>query len=238
MVKKANKLNKSTTPSKTNSKTSKVNGNAKTSTTNKKNASSVKAEKKTVSPKVAPAPVFQAFGHISINVDNLEEASQHYFELFGAKPFQKFPRYNSKECALGQGFLDGKLDMDICHLMIPNINIMIELFKYNTPKMEKVDFVKKPYQQGFVSHCAMRVPDVCKEYERLKTIKGVRLMNDTPGFTPRPLGAFPFEKMIIPDPEKDNMEYKRKLMKVFSGIKFLYFVDKYNLQWELEQSTY
>jgi len=187
---------------------------------------------------IKPAQILQSFGHISINVDNLEEAAQHYLELFGATPFQKFPNYNSTECALGQGFLDGKLDMDICHLMIPNINIMIELFKYNVPKMEAVKFTKKPFQTGLVSHCAFRIPDVCAEYERLKTIKGVRLMNNTPGFTPRSLGAFSLDKMIIPDPKKDNIEYKKNLMKVFAGIKFLYFVDKYNCQWELEQAGY
>ncbi len=72
----------------------------------------------------------------------------------------------------------------------------------------------------------MRVDDVCKEFERLKTIKGVRLMNDSPGFKPKPLGPFSYDKMIIPNPEKNNIEYKKNLMKVFSGIKFLYFVDK------------
>ena len=119
----------------------------------KKTTSKAKSVKQSKSiSQVAPAPVFLNFGHISINVESIAEAKQHYFELFGAKPFQEFPHYNSKECGLGQGFLDGKLDMDVCHLMIPNINIMIELFHYNVPKMEAVNFVKKPYQTGLVSH--------------------------------------------------------------------------------------
>jgi hypothetical protein len=227
------------------SKASKL-SKSKKSNANLKSRVSLKTQKKTVSTQkstsnnksVAPAPVIEAFGHISINVDNLEKAAQHYFELFGATPFQKFPHYNSRECALGQGFLDGKLDMDICHIMIPGANVMIELFKYNVPKMEAVVYTKKPNQTGLVSHCAFRIPDACKEYERLKTVKGVRLFNNTPGFTPRPLGAFSLNKMIIPDPTKNNLEYKKNLMKTFAGIKFLYFVDAYNCQWELEQATY
>jgi uncharacterized glyoxalase superfamily protein PhnB len=226
---------KQTIPRKSTPKTNKLNGSVKA---DKKSQPKSNKSKPRSTSTTTPAPEIMAFGHVSINVNNLEEAAQHYFELFGAKPFQKFPHYNSKECALGQGFLDGKLDMDVCHIMIPKVNVMIELFKYNVPKMEAVKYVKKPFQTGLVSHCAMRIADVCKEYQRLKTVRGVRLLNNTPGFTPKPLGAFSFDKMIIPDPAKNNMEYKENLMKTFANIRFLYFVDRYNCQWELEQSDY
>ena len=126
MVKRTNKkLKTQTSKSKSNGKPAPKS----TTKSTKKSAPKTNSVKPTKSTSlVAPAPVFLNFGHISINVENIAEAKQHYFELFGAKPFQEFPHYTSRECGLGQGFLDGKLDMDVCHLMIPNINIMMPLY--------------------------------------------------------------------------------------------------------------
>ena len=103
---------------------------------------------------------FTKFEHICIIVDNIEEATEFYKDLFGAIPFLNFPKLKNIGFAKGAGFLEhpDKVEATLRLLKLPTQdNMLIELFEYHNPKGKFVINHKEASDRNLVAHIALGI---------------------------------------------------------------------------------
>jgi len=182
---------------------------------------------------------FTSLGHICIIVDNIEEATEFYKELFGAKPIQNFPKLKNKGFAKAAGFLNNpeKVEVTIRFLQLPTQEgIYLELMEYHSPAGKYVSNYKEATDRNLVAHIALRVTNIIESFEHIKTVNGVRLITDSIDYQPYKIDEIsPSEFYFFDDRLENNVEEKENVCRIIGNIKYFYFVDKYGIQWELEQ---
>lgn len=182
---------------------------------------------------------FDSFGHVCIIVDNIDEATDFYKVLFNAEPMQDFPHFKNQGFAKSAGFMDkpATVDVTIRFLKLPiKEGFFIELMQYHDPVGKVVSNQKAATDRNLVAHIAFRVTNMTEAFEHVKNIEGVRLISDSPDYQPfkidtiTPNDFYFFDKTL-----EENPDEKRKVCDIVSNIRYFYFIDKYGIQWELEQ---
>lgn len=182
---------------------------------------------------------FDTLGHINIVVDDIEEATEFYRELFGAVPIQDFPHFRNSGFAKSAGFLSHpeQVDVTVRFLQLPTKEgVMIELMQYFTPVGRVIEQYKKPNDMNCLGHIAFRIKNIDAAFNHVKNIKGVRFISDSEQYKPYKIDNIKTEDFIFFDKklEGDSAE-KQKVRDIVGNIRFFYIVDKYGIQWELEE---
>lgn len=155
--------------------------------------------------------------HINVIVDSIEEATRFYSETLGFIQAwdedgneMDYQGVEMEAFALDAGIMDGKAKVDVRFLKHPQAGIYLELMHYYTPQgKNQIPPQPKTFDAGGPRHIAMEVSN-CKEVFRfLKDREGVTMINTGKNYHPVKLQGFP--------------------------ITFFYWIDKYGVQWEMEE---
>lgn len=182
---------------------------------------------------------FDTFGHISIVVDNIEEATEFYRELFGAVPIQDFPHFKNNGFAKSAGFMNDpeQIDVTVRFLQLPTKEgVIIELMQYFNLLGRVIKHYKKTNDMNCLGHIAFRIKNIDEAFNHVKNIKGIRFISDSEQYKPYKIDNIKPEEFIFFDKklEEDPAE-KEKVCEIIGKIRFFYIVDKYGIQWELEE---
>jgi len=180
---------------------------------------------------------FDGLGHINIVVNNIDEGIAYYKALFGAKPIQMFRNFNNLGFAKAAGFLENPetVSLSIAFMTLPNVNLTLELMEYHTPKTPQNEIRKIPVNDvAGVRHVALKVKDVNKAYEHVLKL-GISPINQSPAYRPHKIDTISGEDITLFDMKLDKEKEKSKIIQTVSNTHYCYFIDKYGVQWELEQ---
>ena len=181
---------------------------------------------------------FDTLGHINIVVDDIEEATEFYKELFGAAPIQDFPHFKNIGFAKSAGFLTNpeEVEVTVRFLQLPTKEgVMIELMQYHNPEGAYIEHYKRTNDRNCLGHIAFRVKDIEGAFEHVKNIDGVRLISGSPDYKPFKIDKIqPEEFKFFDEKLESNTEEKNNVCNIVENIWYFYIVDKYGIQWELE----
>ncbi|MEL7036003.1 MAG: VOC family protein [Cyanobacteria bacterium J06592_8] len=182
---------------------------------------------------------YESLGHINIVVDNIEKATEFYEKALRAVPIQEFPHFKNLGFAKSAGFLDnpGEVEVSIKFLRIPTKEgLFLELMQYHNPTGVLFSTNKETNSLGCVGHITLRVKNIEESFNYLKTIDGVKMINESPEYQPFKIDDITPEQFKFYDIEMENsIEEKKKVCQTVGGIRYFYFLDPYGVQWELEQ---
>ncbi|MGB3210365.1 MAG: VOC family protein [Desulforhopalus sp.] len=157
------------------------------------------------------------FSHINVVVPCVEEAMEFYQRVLGFE--QAFDKDGTKmdyddvemePFALDAGIMDGKVNVDVRFLKHPQAEIYLELMAYTMPKGD-AHLPRQPrtFDMGGPRHLALEVSNCNEVFEFLRGQEGVTMINPDKKYRPVKLDGFP--------------------------ITFFYWIDKYGIQWEMEE---
>lgn len=179
------------------------------------------------------------FGHISITVDNIDTATLLYKELFGAVPIKHFLPVKDESWAKNIGFSKEteKVEVSNRFLLIPGINLYMELLQYHHPLSAK-NICTNPSEIHGVSHICLTVDNIDQIFRQLKQHKKLKIKCALDDYK-KPLEIntvtekdfYFFDEVLENDPL-----YKSKATYLTNTIRFFAFVDPYGVTWELEES--
>ena len=181
---------------------------------------------------------FDGLGHINIVVNNIDEGIAYYKALFGAKPIQMFRNFKNSGFAKAAGFLENPetISLSIAFMTLPNVNLTLELMEYHTPKTVQKIIQHIPVNDvAGIRHVALKVKDVNKAYEHILTMDGIYPINQSPAYKPHKIDGITEEDITLFDVKSDTKKEKSKIIQTVSNTHYCYFIDKYGVQWELEQ---
>ena len=181
---------------------------------------------------------FQSLGHFNIVVDNIDEATKFYCNLFNCEQVQTFPRFKNIGFAKSAGFLSNahEVEVTIRFIKIPKAEIYLELFEYHNPKGSNVIAFKKTNDIGGARHICIRVKNIDEAFTYIKSLKDVTLISDSPDYKPFQIDDISPEQFYFHDSNlENNSAEKQSVCKIIGTIRYFYFIDKYGLQWELEE---
>ena len=181
---------------------------------------------------------FLGLGHINIVVDDIDAASDFYQRIFNAIPQQEFPHFKNIGFAKAAGFLEKpeKVDVTIRFLEIPGANIFLELMEYHTPRELTPIQEKKTYEFGGPRHICLKVSNIDKTFNFLKKQDGLKMINISDEYKPFQIDKIePSEFRFFNDEKESDHQTKKVVCDIIGRIKFFYFIDRYGIQWELEQ---
>ncbi len=177
-------------------------------------------------------------GHINVVVGNIAEGINYYQTLFRCVPQQSFPHFRNKGFALSAGFMENseEVDVSICFLQIPGTSIVLELMEYHSPSGEKSEKIKKTTDMGNVGHICLKVKDINTAFSHINSIPETRLISSDKNYRPVFISPVRSDEFYFFDPlkESDPVE-KETVCNIIKNIRYFYFVDKYNVQWEFEE---
>ncbi|MDK9707437.1 MAG: nucleoside hydrolase [Desulforhopalus sp.] len=155
--------------------------------------------------------------HINVVVPDIQEASEFYGRVLGFQ--QAFDQDGNKmdyagvvmePFALDAGILKGGVNVDVRFLKHPQAEIYLELMAYHAPKgNQSLPPQPKTYDVGGVRHIALEVANCREVFDYLRGQEGVTMINTDAAYRPVKLDGFP--------------------------ITFFYWIDKYGIQWEMEE---
>jgi len=180
---------------------------------------------------------FDGLGHINIVVTNIDEGIAYYKALFGAKPIQMFRNFKNPGFAKAAGFLENPetISLSIVFMTLPNVNLTLELMEYHTPKTVQNKIQPTPINEvSGVRHVALKVKDVKKAYEHILMFGGIPV-NQSPSYKPHKIDTITEDDITLFDMNLDKEKEKAKIIQTVSNTYYCYFIDKYGVQWELEQ---
>jgi len=181
---------------------------------------------------------FEGLGHINIVVNNIDEGIAYYKALFDAKPNQMIRYFKNFGFAKAAGFLENPeaISLSIAYMTLPNVNLTLELMEYYTPKTTHKKIQPIPINDvAGVRHVALKVKDVKKAYEHILKIGGIYPINQSSAYKPHRIDTITEEDITLFDMKLDKKKEKAKIIQAMSNTHFCYFIDKYGVQWELEQ---
>jgi methylmalonyl-CoA/ethylmalonyl-CoA epimerase len=182
---------------------------------------------------------FTGFGHISITVDNIDTATVLYKELFGAVPIKHFLPIKDKNWAKNIGFSKNCEEVEVSNrfLLIPSINLYIELLQYHTPVSEP-HIVSNPSAIHGISHICLTVNDIDGVFELVKQHQKLKIkcsLNDY--VKPLKIATVTEKDFYFFDEHLENDPlFKNKAAYLTNTIRFFTFIDHYGITWELEES--
>lgn len=177
-------------------------------------------------------------GHINIVVDSIDLGIKFYQNIFGAVPYQIFKNFKNIGFAKAAGFLESpeEVELSIAFLNIPNCDLVIELMEYITPKTEN-EVVKKPVNViSGVRHVALKITDIQQAFNYINKQDGIQLINESIDYRPFKIdniesNEFSFFNLA----SENNKKEKQMTCDIIGNTKYFYFIDKYGVQWELEE---
>ncbi|MBK2028426.1 VOC family protein [Francisella noatunensis] len=179
--------------------------------------------------------------HINITVDNIEKGIEYYKNLFNAKPIQIFHRFKNDNFYKSAGFMENYKDAlaSIAFLKIENIPLTLELMEYHNPKGDDNKNIKKKTNDiGNVGHISLKTSNIDKDFDYIAKSGLVSMINSHKDYKPYTLGKINPDQFKFFDKELESSKSeKHKVCKYVSSIKYFYFIDKYGVQWELEQGN-
>ena len=181
---------------------------------------------------------FDSLGHINIVVGDTKEAIEFYQTIFGAIPHQSFPNFKNIGFAKSAGFLDNpeEVNVTITFLEIPGASVFLELMEYHAPKDNSQIEYKKTNQLGGPRHIALRVKNIDEAFAYLKKQDGILMINTSDEYKPFRIDNIqPHEFYFFDKSKEASADEKQKVCDIVSQIRYFYFLDKYGIQWELEQ---
>jgi len=155
--------------------------------------------------------------HINVIVDNVDEAEKFYRQALGFEQAwdengnkMDYAGVEMRAFALDAGLLDGKAKVDVRFLRHPQAGIFLELMVYHEPVgTETLPPQPRTYDFGGPRHIALEVSNCNEVFAHLSQIEGVTMINTSSAYHPVKLDCFP--------------------------ITFFYWIDKYGVQWEMEE---
>jgi catechol 2,3-dioxygenase-like lactoylglutathione lyase family enzyme len=155
--------------------------------------------------------------HINVIVDSIEEATQFYSETLGFiqawdenGDIMDYLGIEMEAFALDAGIMDGQAKVDVRFLKHPQAGIFLELMHYHTPRgKNQIPPQPRTFDAGGPRHIAMEVSNCNEVFRFLKDREGVTMINSGKSYHPVKLNGFP--------------------------ITFFYWIDKYGIQWEMEE---
>lgn len=181
---------------------------------------------------------FKGLGHINVIVDDIDAASEFYKKIFSAIPHQEFPKFKNVGFAKSAGFLDNpeNVEVTIRFLEIPGANVFLELMEYHAPQALTPIQIKKTHELGGPRHICLRVSNIDQAFQFLKTQDGVTMINSSDQYKPYKIDGITPSEFKFFDVEKEaDSDEKQKVCDIVGEIRYFYFIDKYGIQWELEQ---
>ncbi|MBA4823458.1 VOC family protein [Pantoea ananatis] len=176
------------------------------------------------------------FGHINIIVQDVDEATNFYKEIFGFELVQSFKGFKNDGFAKSAGYLNEEVNVDISFLKIPNTKIYIEIMRYIYPSLNNEITDYPPNYLGGPRHIALRTRKINEAFDFIKKTKGVSLINDSNEYKPTKLSKVRHDEFIFAKEEiNNNIDLKIKASEISSSISFFYFTDKYGVTWEIEE---
>lgn len=155
--------------------------------------------------------------HLNIIVDNVDEAETFYRQVLGFEQAydadgnkMDYQGVEMRAFALDAGLMDGKVKVDVRFLRHPQAGIFLELMVYHEPVGTHVlPPQPKTYDFGGPRHIALEVSNCAEVFAYLDGMEGVTMINTSRDYHPVKLDGFP--------------------------ITFFYWIDKYGIQWEMEE---
>lgn len=181
---------------------------------------------------------FKGLGHINIVVDDINSASKFYEKIFNAVPHQEFPKFKNLGFAKAAGFLENpeKVEVSIRFLEIPGANVFLELMEYHAPQALTPIQKRKTHELGGPRHICLKVSNIDYAFQFLKAQDGITMINSSDQYKPYKIDKIKSSEFNFFDLEKEtNLIEKQKICDIIGKIKYFYFIDRYGIQWELEQ---
>lgn len=182
---------------------------------------------------------FTGLSHINIVVNNINEGIKYYKKIFSATPLQELANFKNIGFAKSAWLIKNPetVNASIVFLQIPNTNIAIELMEYHSPaRINEKKTDDSTQQIGNVGHIALKVNNIEEAFLYLKSCNDVTLISNNPQYKPYKIDTItPNEFKFFDSTLEQNKQAKQRVRNIVSQIKYFYFVDKYGIQWELEQ---
>lgn len=155
--------------------------------------------------------------HINVVVPCVDEASEYYGRTLGFRQAydpdgaqMDYAGVEMRPFALDAGIMDEQVNVDVRFLKHPRANLYLELMAYHAPKGNaRIPRQPRTYDMGGPRHIALEVSDCNAAFEYLSKQEGVTMINTSEDYRPVKLDGFP--------------------------ITFFYWVDRYGIQWEMEE---
>lgn len=155
--------------------------------------------------------------HINVIVPDVAEAEEYYHRILGFRQAydqdgnkMDYSHVEMNEFAIDAGILDGKAEVDVRFLKHPQAELYLELMTYHNPKgSDALPPQPKTFDMGGPRHIALEVSNCNEVFNYLKRQEGVTMINTSSKYHPVKLDGFP--------------------------ISFFYWIDKYGIQWEMEE---
>lgn len=181
---------------------------------------------------------FIGLGHINVVVNNIDEAIEHYVSIFNAKPQQIFRRFKNIGFSKSAGFMEnpGDVDVSIAFVEIPSTSIFIEIMEYHCPVGNINNIYKKANTIGGVGHICIKVKGIERAFEHIKGCTGVKLISSDVNYKPYNIDPISIDDFMFFDERKNKSKIEKEAVcKIIEKIRYFYFIDKYGVQWELEE---
>ncbi len=155
--------------------------------------------------------------HINVIVDDVYLAADYYQRVLGFERAvdaqdQKMDYRGVSMAEFNQDAGLGGQDVvvDVLFVKHPYASVYLELMKYHTPVgTTEIPPQPKTYDIGGPRHIALEVSNCSEVFRYLKEQEGVTMIDDSDNYHPEKLDGFP--------------------------ISFFYWIDKYGIQWEMEE---
>ncbi|MGC9494566.1 nucleoside hydrolase [Vibrio genomosp. F10] len=155
--------------------------------------------------------------HINIIVEDVDKAADYYHRVLGFERAldaqgEKMDYRNVEMNEFNQdaGLANQDVKVDVLFLKHPYASVYLELMHYQRPEgKSEVPPQPKTYDLGGPRHIALEVSNCTAVFNYLKTQEGITMIDTSEEYHPEKLNGFP--------------------------ISFFYWIDKYGVQWEMEE---
>ncbi len=181
---------------------------------------------------------FNGLGHINIVVDDITKASEFYERVFGAVPQQEFPHFKNRGFAMAAGFMDNpdRVDVSIRFLEIPGANLFLELMEYHSPQNPSPVITHETNAPGGPRHICLRVADIHEAFRFIQKQPDIKMINSSEEYNAFKIDPIRADEFYFFDSAKEaDMTAKQEVCDIVGQIRYFYFIDKYGVQWELEE---
>lgn len=155
--------------------------------------------------------------HVNIIVEDVDSAADYYHRVLGFERAiddqgEKMDYRNVSMAEFNQdaGLANQDVEVDVLFLKHPYASIYLELMRYHRP-VGQTEIPPQPrtYDLGGPRHIALEVSNCTAVFKYLKEQEGVTMIDPSEDYHPEKLAGFP--------------------------ISFFYWIDKYGVQWEMEE---
>jgi methylmalonyl-CoA/ethylmalonyl-CoA epimerase len=114
-------------------------------------------------------------------------------------------------------------------------DLFLELFTFHSPAGRQEITLKKTNDMGGPRHVCLRVTNIDEVFAHVKSLSGVRLINDSPDYRPCLISPIEPREIELPHEDSDMAAAKEAICKIVKEIRYFYAIDRYGIQWEFEE---